>query len=72
MTFVEAIQEITNGKWLSRREWHNPAIYLLVYRGYLSIHHADERITSLLVTDGDLLGDDWYVVEQVGVPAGVG
>lgn len=72
MTFAEAIQEITNGKWLSRKEWGNPNIYLLVWRGALSIHHADGHTTTLIVTDGDLLGDDWYVVEPTLAPASAG
>lgn len=73
MDFSSAIKLVKEGKRVTRLEWNNPDIWLMMfYWGdinpktpagkYLSIHHADGAMNPLYINDGDMLGDDWVVV----------
>ena len=73
MDFPTAIKQVMKGHRVTRLEWENPEIWLMMfYWGainpkvpagkYLSIHFADGAMSPLYVNDGDLLGDDWVVV----------
>lgn len=73
MDFSSAIKQVLEGKRVTRLEWGNPEIYLLMFMWgnispqqpagkYLSIHHADGSVNPLIINDGDMLGDDWVVV----------
>lgn len=73
MDFPAAIREVIKGHRVTRLEWENPDIWLIMfYWGrinpktgpgkYLSIHHADGTMSQLYVSDGDLLANDWVIV----------
>lgn len=73
MDFSTAIQQVLEGKRVTRLEWGNPDEYLLMFMWgqmnpktpagkYLSVHHADGAVNPLCISDGDLAGDDWVVV----------
>lgn len=73
MDFSTAIQEVIKGKRITRLEWENPEIWLMMYYWgtvnpktpagkYLSIHHADGSMNPLCIKDADLFADDWVVV----------
>lgn len=73
MDFGTALKQVLRGQPVTRLEWENPSIYLLLYRcrvpnfgvedgNYLSIHRADGTVGPLFVSDNDLRADDWIVV----------
>lgn len=73
MDFSSAIKQVLEGKRVTRLNWGNPEIYLLMFMfgninarvptgKYLTIHHADGAMHPLYISDGDMLGDDWVVV----------
>lgn len=73
MDFATAIQQVIEGKRVTRLEWGNPEIWLMMFvwsninpktptGKYLTIHHADGAMNPLAISDGDLAGDDWVVV----------
>lgn len=73
MDFGTALKQVLRGQPVTRLEWENPSIYLLLYRcrvpnfgvedgNYLSIHRADGTVGPLFVSDSDLRADDWIVV----------
>ena len=73
MDFPTAMKQVIKGQRVTRLEWENPDIWLMMfYWGqinpklpagkYLSIHHADGVVSPLYIVDGDLLADDWIVV----------
>lgn len=61
MNFPAALQEVIDGKRVTRLEWNDPNIYVLLWNGYLSIKNYT-GYHRLLVGDGDLFSDDWIVV----------
>jgi len=63
MTFPQAIEKIIMGKKLTRREWGNKEIYIVLEGGVLKIKKID-GFHPLLVSDGDMLAEDWIVVQE--------
>lgn len=73
MDFGTALKTIVHGGRVTKLEWADPNIYLLMFMWgasnpntpagmYLTIHHADGTMHPLCVNDGDILGEDWVVV----------
>lgn len=61
MTFPQAIEEVINGKRVTKAAWDDSNIYLELKGEYLIIHKEDSD-HSIILRDGDLLGTDWMVV----------
>jgi hypothetical protein len=70
MNFADAINELANGKIISRLEWANPLIFcslrLQVIDGkdewIAMIHQKDGVFYPWTLSLGDMLGTDWVVV----------
>lgn len=64
MTFPAALAELIKGKRITKLEWKDKDKYGSLENGFLSYH--DQRgFHQWLVSDGDLLGVDWIVLEKV-------
>ena len=63
MGFAGAIEKVIMGKKLTRVEWGNKGTYIVLSDGMLKIRKSD-GFHPLLVSEGDLKGDDWVVVEE--------
>lgn len=59
--FPAAIALIRDGAKMTKLEWKNPEIYILLRNTHLQIHLAD-GFHDLIVSDGDMMGNDWVVV----------
>ena len=63
-TFSDSIPLLLAGKRLTRLEWNDPAIYLVMRDAKLMIFDTnDKMLHPLAVSEGDLLGTDWVVLE---------
>ena len=60
LDFPEAIRAVMSGKEVSKREWGNEAIYLVLRDGFLKLVRL-EGITNVLISEGDFMGKDWFV-----------
>lgn len=60
MDFFDALRQVYQGRRLTRLEWGNPDTYILLRDGFLCIHQ-DNKFSRLLVSDGDMGGDDWII-----------
>ena len=58
MDFPDAIAFIRVGGRVTKVEWGDKDIYLLMRNGHLQIHKHN-GFHDLIVSDGDLTGDDW-------------
>jgi hypothetical protein len=65
MGFPGAIQRVVDGGKVTKLEWDDPAIYIFLHNGYLSIKKKDGAIPQLLVSEADMLGNDWVSVVDV-------
>lgn len=62
MDFGMMIKAIMDGKHVTKLEWEDNDIYLLLQDGHLRLHKADGKFCNLIVRDGDMLGKDWVVL----------
>lgn len=63
MTFSEAMDEVINGKVITKIEWKNRDIFCLLKSGILQIH-IDGQFKNWIISDGDMLGTDWIVLTK--------
>lgn len=62
LDFHQALKEIMAGKSITKKEWNDKNVHGLMKDGRLTLHKADGKYYDWLVTDGDLYGDDFYVL----------
>ena len=62
MTFPQAIAKLIEGKLIKRMSWTGQLTYGLMKDGWLQIYINGEFHTWQ-VNDGDLIADDWTVME---------
>lgn len=61
MMFGSALKAITNGKRVRRLAWPNPSDHLFMRDGQVFVRFGDKDFV-LIVTDGDILNEDWVTV----------
>ena len=61
LNFYEALKQILEGQSVTKREWDNRDINCLMSNGRLTIRR-DNKFHDWILTDGDLYGEDFYVL----------
>lgn len=61
MDFPDALRYVILGKKITKLEWNNPESYGYLDNGRLVLHLPD-GLHLWIVSDGDLIGQDWVVV----------
>lgn len=61
MDFAGAMKELIVGKHVRRKEWADKGIYLSLVDEKIQIFNPDKKYHPLIVSLGDLVGDDWVV-----------
>ena len=64
MNFPEAISAIIEGKKITKLEWNDKEIYGVLNDNILMLHKKDGIMYNWMLSDGDLLGEDWIVVGE--------
>ncbi len=62
LVFLDAIGEVMTGKSITKREWDDTKVHGILKDGHLMLHKADGEYYDWIITDGDLFGDDFYVL----------
>jgi len=63
MSFPGAIQRVVDGDKVTKLDWNASEIYIFLHNGFLSIKKKDGTISQLIVSEGDMIGNDWVVTE---------
>jgi hypothetical protein len=63
MDFPSAMKEVIQGRKVRRIEWESEEVFVFLHDKYLSIQYPGKSPSPLLVSDGDLMGEDWIVLE---------
>jgi len=63
LSFPAAIAAVIVGERITRLEWGDPSAYGMLRGGMLQIHRDGEWF-NWLVSDGDMLGQDWVVLGE--------
>jgi hypothetical protein len=61
--FFDAMRMVSKGIRVTKLEWGDPEIYVMLHDSHLSLHKADGRFFDLIVSAGDMLGTDWIVIQ---------
>ena len=62
MDFPNAMREVSKGKKVRRMSWETDSDRGLLKDGWLSIH-TKGKYHTWLVSDGDMEGQDWIIIE---------
>lgn len=62
LTFMEAVEQILMGKSVTKKEWGNVQIFGILDQEKLKLHKADNKLYDWIVSEGDMRGDDFYVL----------
>lgn len=62
VSFPEAIRSVIDGKSITKEEWEDPEIYGKLQGGLL-MFYRDGKWHKWILNDGDLLGEDWVVLD---------
>ena len=74
MDFMDALRMVIEGRRVTKLEWESEQtwMYLIMFgtlsnkmpaAKYVAVHRPDGSVEPLAVSDGDLLGKDWVVLE---------
>ena len=61
--FFSALKQLAAGKRITRLEWENNMIFGVLTEGRVVIHKED-GFHDWIISDGDLMGKDWIVLEE--------
>ena len=64
MDFPSAIKEVIGGKKITRVEWGDKNIYGFLNETVLSIHMLDGNNHKWIVSEGDLISEDWIILDK--------
>ena len=65
MDFYEALRSVMDGARVTRREWSNREVYMVMNEGRLRIMNGvlgDDRLHDLILQDADITAEDWSMV----------
>ena len=67
MDFPDALREVIAGKKITKLEWCNKEVVVVLEKlsdnkEYLLLYKDDGKPYKLILTDGDLKGEDWVVI----------
>ena len=63
LDFPMALKAIIDGKTATKMEWANKEIYGVLKDGFLMLHKADGKFYQWLLSEADLMGHDWRIIE---------
>lgn len=60
--FFDALKQVLDGKKITKLEWKDQAAYGYLKEVILTLHKADSTDHNWIISEGDLIGDDWIVL----------
>lgn len=63
MDFSQAIKEVISGKKIHKLEWISIEYYGFLNDNILSLHKPDGKTYQWILSEGDLMGVDWVVIQ---------
>jgi len=64
MTFGKAIMEVLDGGRIHKLEWEDKEYYGFLDNAVLTIHKPDGKVFVWMVSEGDIVGNDWIVLPR--------
>lgn len=64
MNFPAAMRTIIMGSKVTKLEWDNENVYGVLRGGFLMLHKEDDKDYQWTISEGDILGEDFIVVNN--------
>jgi hypothetical protein len=64
LSFYLALQALAKGGKITKLEWENENVYGLMHNGLVTLHKDDDKLYSWLISDGDINGTDWVIIDE--------
>ena len=64
MDFPTALREVIAGKKITKLEWCNKEVVVLLEKEILTIYRDDGKSYQLILSEADIKGSDWIVVDK--------
>ena len=62
MSFGEALIGVAKGGLITKLEWGDETIYGFIDNGILKLHRSDGTEHNWIVSDGDIVGEDFIIL----------
>lgn len=62
ISFLECIQVLLDGGSVSKKEWGSREFFGKIEDGRLRLHKPDGQLHDWILSDGDLAGQDYFVI----------
>lgn len=62
MKFPAAMNELIHGKKIHKLEWKDKQYFAVLKDNRVKLHKPDGQFYDWILSDGDVLGEDWVVV----------
>lgn len=62
MDFFNALRQVRDGHKVARQSWPDKSNHCMLRDGKLMVYLSDNLYHPWTVNDGDLFGEDWYVI----------
>jgi len=62
MDFPDALREVIAGKKITKLEWCNKEVYVVLENEYLTLYKDDGKPYRFILRDGDIKGEDFVVI----------
>jgi len=56
------MKKVVEGKKISKKEWDSTKEYGILHKAKLILHKQEGTNHDWIITEGDLVGKDWFVV----------
>lgn len=65
LPFTEAIAAVAIGKTIGKQDWDaEPGYWARLIDGRVKIHKPDDKIYDWILSEGDLHGEDYYIINE--------
>jgi len=61
MDLPTALKVVIDGKTITKLEWANSNVYVVLRNGFLILHKDDNKDYQWIISEADLTGHDWVV-----------
>lgn len=67
MNFVQVLAAVITGAKATKLDWNNPQVYMVLRQGFLQIYRDDRRFYNLILSEADLIGEDWVLLDSSAI-----
>ena len=64
MSFYEALEKVAGGQIIHKVDWEDKKFYGVMQGGLLKLHKPDGKFYDWIISQEDLTGNDWIIVNK--------